>query len=104
MKEFKITQVRIDQVLETMFDMFGLDEPDVCENYSGRGMRGAECLGFVVAPSDVFAVGAACGEVLRRSGNVEDVQLLHALVTRARTDNMGLQTIVYFPGVTLEKE
>lgn len=55
------------------------------ENYSGRGMYGRKCVG--ITTSDEWAVVAAA----RNVG-----------ITCERTDNMGLDIIVYWPDVQKE--
>lgn len=72
-----------------------LDEVDVRTDYSGRGMYGETCLGLVVDKPDIL-VGLALGQVLDQI-DADPFEV----VSRARTDNMGRSTIIYFPGVTL---
>lgn len=71
------------------------------QSYSGRGMYGRSCVGVVV-PRDVssFQLGAAIavalldGDCDEGPNDVEDLADL-----RVCEDNMGLDTIVYFPRV-----
>jgi hypothetical protein len=72
-----------------------LDEVDVRTDYSGRGMYGATCFGLVVDKTDLL-VGLALGQVLEGLG--EDA---FEVLSNARTDNMGYDTIIYFPGYNL---
>lgn len=99
----KITQEQINRILENMFDLFGAEEPRVRTNYSGRGMYGKECVGFVVKQDELLTLGAAITLALVRDadGNYSDVELgtLASLMMKTRTDNMGYDTIVYFPGL-----
>ena len=60
---------------------------DVRTNYSGRGMFGSRCIGFV---GDDMTCAALAGLVQRKTGHT------------ARKDNMGLGTIYYFPTITTE--
>ena len=64
----------------------------VHERYSGRGMFGTYCIGFVV-PSlrDGFRLAA----IIAQSWSEQQVtELMEAVAT----DAMGLGTIIYFPG------
>lgn len=59
----------------------------LCSDYSGRGMFGRECVGIVTdSPMHVIEKAAARG------------------VRGFRTDNMGLDTIVYWPSVKKPEE
>lgn len=73
---------------------------EVREDYSGRGMYGKTCVGFVVEN------GAELRTVAELVGNEEDEYTRAELVIlfrQARTDSMGRDsTIVYFPRVRLE--
>ena len=62
-------------------------------SYSGRGMFGETCAGFVT--SNEFALGVDLGRLLGEDAD--------KLTRKTRTDSMGRSdTIVYFPGVSLE--
>lgn len=101
MSEIKTSELR--DALETVG--FREDDDDRFENdfggelsfyreYSGRGMYGATCLGISVngnASTTMFML--AVREVL---GLEDTVYLANAM----RSDNMGYDTIVYFPGWT----
>jgi len=95
--------------LDDIFDAAGLYETDeaehgdwdsdviaVRENYSGRGMYGGKCLGFVVSSeSTVLRLVACMTEVLGLDTTLD-------ITRKAATDSMGRDMIVYFPGVTLD--
>jgi hypothetical protein len=94
--------------LDEVSDMLNLDgEDSIRRNYSGRGMYGRACVGFVVEPGEVAAVGAALVAALVRYVDPEDLDdaLDDAvgLARRARVDSMGHSAIVYFPGVTADE-
>lgn len=74
------------------------DDHDIRDTYQGRSMNGRSCFG-VVLPGlrDVFTFLAALGAVMDREG-ADWFQVARA----ATTDNMGFETILYFPGVTLD--
>lgn len=84
-------------------------EFDFRSDYSGRGMYGATCIGFVIDSQSVMALGIAIAhaldevarlERLRASDDESDVDELAAAFARGvREDSMGLQSIVYFPGI-----
>lgn len=85
------------QLDEMIFDA-GVEVTRVDNNYSGRSMFGRECFGIVSAERDIV-IGAVLTMVLAEVDTGIDVL---ELVARARTDNMGYDTIIYFPGYSLE--
>jgi hypothetical protein len=91
--------------LHEISDLLNLDGDDVRKEYRGRGMYGSSCVGFVVEPGDVVAVGAALVATLVRNvdpDNLDDVlDDAVGLARRACVDSMGVQAIVYFPGITV---
>jgi hypothetical protein len=82
--------------LDDIADALNLD-PDDCirTDYSGRGMYDQTCVGFVVADSDLLMLGVVLADILG-AGRAT------ILARNARTDSMGRDTIVYFPGVAVE--
>jgi hypothetical protein len=105
-REMKITRERVDQILEIMYETFGIgDEDSFRSSYSGRGMYGSDCVGFVVPPGRQAALGAA---IARAFADVDDESEEYGMdvrmLTRACTDNMAFDVIVYFPGVQLQEE
>jgi hypothetical protein len=78
--------------------------------YSGRGMMGATCFGIVTGVGGLTAFVAALEVVLteadeRRGTDPTDGEAISwwdllPLMTR---DDMGLQEIYYFPGLTVEE-
>ena len=73
------------------------DAIEIREDYSGRGMYGATCLGFVVSSQrTVMRLVACMTEVL-------GLDMALDVIRKASTDSMGRDMIVYFPGVTLEQ-
>lgn len=92
--------------LYAISDLLNLDgESSIRREYGGRGMYGRACVGIVVEPSEVIAVGAALVAALVRNVDPDDLDdaLEDAveLAKRACVDSMGLGAIVYFPGVTV---
>ena len=89
--------------LELGAERAGVYDYEVRKDYSGRGMRGAKCLGLVVdSPADAYAIlaGAAAEAEYDDETDLADEWL--ALFRKSRLDSMGLQSIVYFPGVVVE--
>jgi hypothetical protein len=102
----KITQERIDRILEIMFDTYGIgDEDTFRSNYSGRGMRGKTCVGFVVTPRAQAALG---GAITQAFADVDDESEEYGMDVRmlsnVNVDSMAFDVIVYFPGVQLADE
>lgn len=67
-------------------------------------LNGRTCVGFVVEPRDVMAVGAALVATMARNVDPDDLDDVLddavELTRRGCVDSMGLGAIVYFPGVT----
>jgi len=85
----------------------------VTDNYSGRFMYGKMCFGVTVSQlaTALYDVTEALREVIiatRRSDldlAKEAADMLEdGKLTEFKTDNMGLDYIIYFPHITVEKE
>lgn len=65
-------------------------------SYSGRGMRGKECFAITVTNihKAVFNLGYRLGCL------TEDVEKITDCLDGFKTDNMGLEYVIYFPDVT----
>lgn len=102
----KITQERVDRILEIMFETYGIgDEDSFRPTYSGRGMRGKDCVGFVVAPHAQIALGGAITQAFADVDEDDDEYGMDVrMLTQADVDNMAFDVIVYFPGVQLADE
>lgn len=88
-------------------DVRGCDEELVARWYSGRGMRGASCVGVTVPRGvSAFQLGAAVAVSLLDGAvddeGPDDVEALARL--RVGEDAMGLDGIVYFPDVPWPEE
>jgi len=72
------------------------DAVEIREDYSGRGMYGTKCLGFVVSSQrTAYRLMVGLAAVLG-TDEASDI------ARRAQSDSMGRDMIVYFPGVTLD--
>lgn len=95
MTEMRFTQEKIDRIVEELQDYDASARAHV--GYSGRGMFGATCVGFVANSTALIA--AAVAEAFRDEGiSPMDVALLMS------TDNMGLSYIGYFPYVEVDSK
>lgn len=114
--------------VETALDNMGQDpEETVREGYSGRGMYGDTCLGFVLDSTAQIAMlavelsrqamfEAADARILKNGWSREqcalaiemeadtNIDIVTNLFDAAREDSMGHGVIVYFPGWTLADE
>jgi len=99
-----IKRSQLAAVEGVLFDMFGVGVGDdyIRETYSGRGMGGTHCVGFVIEPQHIAALGAALAVVLHN--DIENRGLLAEMMSRPCLDNMGLDVILYFPGTTIAAE
>lgn len=82
---------------QKIIDILEQYDIDVRTNYSGRGMYGAECVGFVVREDTLLATVA---EMVAETEDEDERQDFAKLFRRARTDSMGRDSvIVYFPSM-----
>jgi hypothetical protein len=70
-------------------------------NYSGRGMYGKSCIGFVTDLSP-FSLGLELALFLNREDRTEMVDTFSQ--TRVNEDSMGLSNIIYFPSIQAEEQ
>jgi hypothetical protein len=68
-------------------------DASIYEDYSGRGMYGTKCLGFVV--NGHRGEAALSIAIIRTLGEDDAEDMLDNL----RADALGLGTIIYFPGI-----
>lgn len=91
------------------------EDPDFRDDYSGRGMYGDTCFGYVGSnPGPValeLAITFAKKEVEGSSTNASDygfedsvaeIREAMSLVGAPRQDSMGLSTIYYWPNIQVE--
>lgn len=72
-----------------------LPTESIISDYSGRAMYGSTCLGIIVTgPADIMRFTLGLESVL------SDDDILHILED-VRTDNLGLDTVLYMPRVTV---
>jgi len=93
----------LDEVIDVAASTFGTSI-DVREDYSGRGMDGRTCFGLTIGRNEEREVFAALGYLAGLTeGREDDADIdLMELARYARTDSMGRDTIVYFPGWELD--
>lgn len=75
--------------------------------YSGRGMYGRTCLAVVGSPTTLVRFAFALAEEVA-TGLPDEAERLGALVDAVQTshmshDQLGLDTVYYWPGVELEE-
>lgn len=86
-----------------------IDIEDIREDYIGRGMYGKSCFGFVGTHSDLIRFFIALvWEAAHDLGRDEQealvtIDLADELAQVASSDDMGRDTIFYFPGYTLSE-
>jgi hypothetical protein len=92
-------------LIETVVDQFAGDI-EIYEDYSGRGMYGATCFGLTCSGDVIYPFFVELGAEVARvveSGDLDVYDdLAGDLARAARTDSMGRDTIVYFPGFSLD--
>lgn len=105
MSRVTLTKDQYDDLVDTL-EMSGLIN-EARSNYSGRGMYGKECIGFVTDLNFFeFGLKFAAELVTLNEDNSEFPEYQDFNIEDfydSRTDSMGLSSIVYFPGITVEK-
>lgn len=101
------------EISRKLYDRLEKEGLRVSDNYSGRFMFGETCFGVVVdnIATAVYDVSEVLREIIiaeRRDDPdlaKEAADMLEdGKLTECRTDNMGLDYIIYFPDITVEKE
>ena len=115
----QITADADERVSDMQFSEFEIDRDDaeyladragmegIVEDYSGRGMYGETCLGMIYTTPDAVALvqlGWALRDVEEEWAEEKGVVILREMMTSARTDSMGLDSIVYFPNITIRQD
>jgi hypothetical protein len=66
------------------------------EAYSGRGMTGRQCVG-VVCDRPIEVVLDVIQSLCRHADGVDEVEDLVEALSGSHTDNMAMQTVIYWP-------
>lgn len=98
------TAFTAEDLTEALADV-GLEDCSVYPDYSGRGMCGDTCFGVVLAGRDLPRLGLALACADRHATGEHDIEELtetvSGLLGAVRLDNMGRDSIAYFPGWVL---
>lgn len=101
------------EISRKLYDRFEEEGLQVRDNYSGRFMFGETCFGVVVdnIATAVSDVSEALREIIiaERRDDLDLAKeaadmLEDGKLSECRTDNMGLDYIIYFPHITVEQE
>jgi hypothetical protein len=81
---------------------------DVRENYSGRGMYGATCVGFTGSVADLVAFVIDVAEVVafqkEHDGKVDpDLEIIQRHLCDVEIDSMGRDSIFYWPTIQTDE-
>lgn len=90
-----LTSSELETIQQVAYDL----DIRVYEDYSGRSMFGRTCLGLVVSDH--------IGQVVRffvRLGYLDENLQENLLDAQMRHDDLGMDTIVYFPDVAVERD
>ena len=71
------------------------------KDYSGRGMYGEKCIGFEGPMKELTKLLMKLGVYLSED---DAYDLQEAMMERPSWDSMGLDSIVYFPGVQVSEQ
>lgn len=99
------SQSDLDTIIEQINELDVLDdEIEVRTDYSGRGMYGKECIGFVTKEYSTFLMALTVVLINSMRYASLDNTIEWSELTDVRTDSMGLSTIVYFPDWHLDAD
>lgn len=84
---------------QALYDADLEPEEDLRDDYSGRGMYGRNCFGFVTSIAGLARFFAALGALAAEDEELE--QLPGDLARNLSSDSMGRDTIFYFPNFQL---
>ena len=90
-----------DITVQSVFEEAGYN----CRSYSGRGMYGEKCLAITLDRDT--SIGQFVGDVLFAAGSVGEDGVFDILADAfhdMKTDDMGLGSVCYFPGVPYQAE
>lgn len=85
------------------------DDDTIIKHYSGRGMYGETCVGFVTN-NPIRDITNLClnvneeAEHYFKAESDEFIDMVRKVLPSAKTDSMGLKTVVYFPNVSLPND
>lgn len=80
------------QTLKDLIESAGFE----ARSYSGRGMFGEQCLAFTIERG-VTESNAWADLVNETAGGLEEIEVLTQAMRNARSDDMGLGRVIYFP-------
>lgn len=69
-------------------------------NYSGRGMYGAECVAVTTKDAGYAAIGLLTAYIAEY-GNDDTLEEWKSVLKYTRSDDMGTGTVIYWPGLKL---
>lgn len=103
-----LTQNQFEELANSLIDLGAFeDAEDARTEYSGRGMYGQGCIGFVTDINLVsfgILLASAIAEANENNTTEDNWEFLDIDDFRgASTDSMGLGSIVYFPDIQVEK-
>lgn len=106
--KFKIDQETLEDILSRIGDE--VLSSIACDfsartDYSGRGMYGNTCIGFVIDANPIY-LAMGIGSILRDMENNEELVDVDGNYfgwydLRVETDSMGLSSILYFPNLSI---
>ncbi len=88
----KLTSKQMQILLDLAHDL----EARMRFNYSGRGMMGAECVALISNLSPARMAMEVAVALYRN----DETLLVDSMTECVKTDNMGKDEMIYFPGIT----
>src|SRR5690348_10997559 len=92
-----------ESVIREALEAASIDADALHATYSGRFMRGQTCFGIAGSHKDIvrFFIAFVSDASFDTDALEERIELADDLAEAMRTDNMGRDTIFYFPGFVL---
>jgi hypothetical protein len=85
-------------IIQFILENAGFD----CQSYSGRGMNGKNCLGFVFTNKRVLLADLTLSiiEIMDNENYDQSIYSVPNALYDMKTDNLGKDMIGYFPNIT----
>ena len=90
---------------QELLDIFTsvVEEENIRTDYSGRGMFGSQCFGFV-SENPLATFADILDSINESENNFDLIYDLSQMLRDAKTDSMGYSTITYFPSYSVHND
>lgn len=90
-----------EELLDIITSIVG--EENIRTDYSGRGMFGVKCFGFV-SDNSLKTIGDILDAINDSENNFDLIYDLSNMLREAKTDTLAYEVITYFPNYSFDNE